>query len=161
MYSTIATCLTPPCPKSHPKKLWRFRTATEFSQADVSAVRFGLQHTSLKDERWAFAREGHPADAISMMIGEWPVGRISHRVDAIMTAIVLAALMGSAASTLVAYHTIAQLAFRRPRLREIAASWLVVVEEQERRRFWHPTASDVIPRSSDDVRSPFPGRSYA
>ncbi len=135
-----ATCSTQSLPAPYLKTFWRLRTATQFSYTDISAIRRELQQIHIADEHWTLAREGHAAAAISMMIAEWPTRHISGRVDAIMTAVIFAALTGSSAAALVAYHTIVQLAARRPRLRVIATSWSVVLEERERCRLSRPIA---------------------
>ena len=147
----IATRTTPEHPKPCPRIFWRIRTAGEFSFADISALGDELRHISIADERWALAREGHAAEAISMMVALWPVSSVSRRVDAVMTAVILAALTGSAAAALVAYHTTAQLAANLPEFGPIAASWLAVVREQERHRF----SRTIVPRTNQ--RTPIIG----
>ena len=132
MCFSIATCTTAEHPKPCLRIFWRIRTATQFSFTDISALGVELQHISIADERWALARQGHAAEAISMMVALWPVSSVSRRIDAVMTAVILAALTGSDAAALVAYHTTAQLAANLPKFRTIAASWLAVVKERER-----------------------------
>ena len=134
MCFSIATRTTPEHPKPCPRIFWRIRTAS-VSFADISVLGDKLRHISIADERWALAREGHAAEAISMMVALWPVSSVSRRIDAVMTAIVLAALTGSAAAALVAYHTTAELAANLLEFPAIAASWLAVITEREKRRF--------------------------
>jgi hypothetical protein len=144
MCFSIATCTTPERAEPRPRIFWRLRTATQFSFTDISALGVELRHISIADERWALAREGHAAEAISMMVALWPVSSVSRRIDAVMTAVIHAALTGSAAAALVAYHTTAQLAANLPEFSAIAASWLAVVEERERRRF----SRTIAPRTN-------------
>jgi hypothetical protein len=118
-----------------PTTLWRLRSAAEFSESDIAALADDLRRITIPDKRWALAREGHAAEAISMMVAQWPVSSVSHRIDAVMTAVTLAALLGSAAAALVVYHTTSQLASHLPEFRQLAASWLHSVREQEARRF--------------------------
>jgi len=151
MCFSIATCTTAERAEPSPRIFWRLRTATEFSCADICAMGDELQHISIADERWALAREGHAADAISMMVAEWPVSSVSRRIDAVMTAVVLAALTGSAAAALVAYHTTAQLAANLPEFSPVAASWFAVVRAQERRRFSRMNEPRTDQRQKDVV----------
>ncbi|MGZ5172240.1 MAG: hypothetical protein ACXWCY_32915 [Burkholderiales bacterium] len=143
MCFSIAKCTTAEHPKLCPRIFWRIRTAGEFSFADISALGDELRNISIADERWALARKGHAAEAISMMVAEWPVSSPSPRVDALMTAVTMAALAGSAAAALVTYHTTAQLAVHLPEFRAIATSWLAVVKKREARRF----SRAVVPRT--------------
>jgi hypothetical protein len=118
-----------------PTTLWRVRTAAEFYESDIAALADELRRITIRDERWALAREGHAAEAISMIVAEWPVSSVSPRIDAVMTAVTVAALVGSAAAALVVYHTTSQLASHLPEFRPLAASWLAIVRDLEGRRF--------------------------
>jgi hypothetical protein len=118
-----------------PMTLWRVRTGVEFSESDIAALADALRRITITDERWGLAREGRAAEAISMMVAEWPVSSVSHRIDALKTAVTLAALVGSAAAALVVYHTTSQLASHLPEFRPLAASWLAIVRDLEARRF--------------------------
>ena len=156
MCYSIAVCTSREPTEPRSRVLWRLRTAGQFSITDISALGIELRHISIADERWSLAREGHAAEAISMMVALWPISSVSRRIDAVMTAVILAALRGSAAATLVAYHTTAQLAVHRPELRAITASWLAIVRDREARRFSRgiATASDSHKQSSRRPRCP-------
>lgn len=134
MHSSIALRSYPLCRKPHPSSLWRLQTVEQFSRIDILEIRRALQRISVNDERWSAASEGHAVSAISMMIAEWPVRSISARIDALMTAVVLAALTGSGAAALVAYHTMLQLVARQPAFRPIVTSWSATLEEREARK---------------------------
>ncbi len=147
MCFSIATRTTAEHPKPCPRILWRIRVASEFSFADIFALGDELLQISIADERWALAREGSAAEAISMMVAEWPVSQVSRRIDDVMTAVVFAALTGRAAAALVAYHTTAQLAVHLPEFHAIAASWFAVVKKREARRFSRMSVLPDQPRS--------------
>jgi hypothetical protein len=110
---------------------WRTRTAAEFSEADITVIADELRRIVIPDERWPLARQGHVPEAIVIMVAEWPISSVSRRIDALMSAVTIAALAGSAAAALVIYHTTAQLALHLPEFEALVASWSAVVKQHE------------------------------
>jgi hypothetical protein len=155
MYLSIPMSATTAPKSPRPTTFWRSRTADEFSASDIAVLADGLRRVAIADERWPLARQGRAAEAIAMMVAEWPIASVSPRIDAIMTAVTMAALAGSAAAALVVYHTISQLASHLPEFCPLVASWLGVVKEQEARRFSRRTAPRNQPLS-EVVASPNP-----
>jgi hypothetical protein len=132
---------------------WRMRTATEFSEADIAVLAAELRRIAIADERWPLAREGHAAEAIAMMVAEWPLSSVSRRIDALMSAVTMAAFAGSAAAALVIYHTTAQLASHLPKFSPLVASWLAAVKQHEASRTSRRSAPSGKPPSKA-IRSP-------
>jgi phosphopantothenate synthetase len=126
---------------------WRMRTAAEFSEGDIAVLADELRRIAIADERWPLAREGHAAAAIAMMVAEWPISSVSRRIDALMSAVTMAALAGSAAAALVIYHTTAQLASHLPEFCPLVASWLAVVKQHEASRISRRSAHPEKPPS--------------
>jgi hypothetical protein len=105
--------------------LWREKNAQQFDDTDLAAVRGILAKAVLLNEpKWAEARNGGAADAIALAVAEWPIAVLTSRVDLIMTAVLLAAMTGSAAAAVVLAHVVRQLPGVAKRHKRIAASWL-------------------------------------
>ena len=105
--------------------LWREKNAQQFDDTDLAAVRGILAKAVLLNEpKWAEARTGNAADAIALAVAEWPITVLTSRVDLIMTAVLLAAMTGSAAAGVVLAHVVRQMPAGTTGHKRIAASWL-------------------------------------
>jgi 5-methylcytosine-specific restriction endonuclease McrA len=131
MYLSTSTTATVVQISPRATTFWRTRTAPEFSEADITVIADELRRIVIFDERWPLARQGNVPEAVVMMVAEWPVSSVSRRIDALMSAVTIAALAGSAAAALVIYHTMAQLALHLPEFEALVASWSAVDSQHE------------------------------
>jgi hypothetical protein len=116
---------SPAAAQADASAFWRQKNAEQFDDADHAAVRAILAKAVLLHEpNWTEASNGSAADAIALAIAEWPIRTVSSHIDLIMTAVLLAAMMGSAAAAVVLAHVVRQLPGCTKHHKRIAASWL-------------------------------------
>lgn len=105
--------------------IWREKTSDEITPVDLVAIGDLLRNTALIGEpKWKVARSGGAAEAIAIVVRNWPVTTITGRVDLMMTALVYAAMTGSAAAALVLSHSLRQTPCAGERHKRLSASWL-------------------------------------
>jgi hypothetical protein len=105
--------------------LWRKKAAEQLDASDLFAIRDLLKKAILlNDPKWPEARNGSAADAIAVAVATWPVRAVTQRTDLVMTALLCAAMEGSAAAAVVLSHVLRQLPDANKRHKRIAASWL-------------------------------------
>jgi hypothetical protein len=109
-----------PCDDDHPLRWWRTCTAGSFPPLAWTELQAALSGTSIISEpRWAAARQGDAAAAVGIAMPMIPVVAIMLKVDLVMSAVLLNALKGNAASAAVLAHALQTLHDRE----EAAASW--------------------------------------
>ena len=118
------------CPSSTnecvgPDVLWRTTHPNNFTDADCDAVRRFIARTTIDHPRWIGAQGGVAADAVALVVAEWPIAKTGARIDALLTALLNVALVdGNKAAKLTLFHTLAQLGHRGMRsCARMAASW--------------------------------------
>ncbi len=133
---------TSPWPFNHadasPLAWWRMLPADRFRDAEHLLLRATLDKVAvLRGQTWIAAMHGDAAAGIAVALSLMPIGTTTLEVDIAMTAVLLSALDGDAATALTLSHVLGRVKLDHPFAAELAASWLTHNPHQSpnRRRF--------------------------
>lgn len=108
-----------------PLAWWRMLPADRFRDAEHLLLRATLDKLAvLRGQTWVAAMHGDAAASIAVALSLMPISTTTIEVDIALTAVLLNALNGDAATTLMLSHVLGRVKLDHPFAAELAASWL-------------------------------------
>ncbi len=108
-----------------PLAWWRMLPADKFRDAEHLLVRATLDKVAvLRSQTWIAAMHGDAAASIAVALSLMPISTVTIEVDIAMTAVLLSALDGDAATALMLSHVLGRMTLDHPFAAELATSWL-------------------------------------
>ncbi|MGX9390231.1 hypothetical protein ACWX0K_08565 [Nitrobacteraceae bacterium UC4446_H13] len=99
--------------------------AERFRDAEHLLLRATLDKVAvLRGQTWIAAMRGDAAAGIAVALSLMPISTVTLEVDIAMTAVLLSAIKGDAATALMLLHILGRVRLDHPFAAELAASWL-------------------------------------